>query len=262
MDSQFKMFIFLILGFGGACGYISCILVNMNNIKDKHHGKFMAIQTALGNTGLPILTAIYGYFFVDGHKEDPENQDLEGYFFVVFIISVTICLLIVTFLREYSHEDISSADKEAVSKHETTELSSLVQVDNSRLEDVISQEDVWDFQLLTYLDYHLIIWAAMFTFGGSMMMMTNLSIVAYSWGFGEYSTALTTFASSINMVARIPMGILSDIMAYKIPRVVFIMIANVTLILMFFSCHNYFNLHNSSLIIRFLKLFFIKHLIQ
>ena len=145
-------------------------------------------------------------------------------------------------LREYPIDENTGDVSPESGETSGNELSPLVEEKVIALDKEIEQRhNASGFHPLKYIDYHLILWSSVVNMAGSTLIISNLTIFAKSGNLEKYSTFLTTFAALINTLGRILIGILSDALLHKLPRMSYLVICNAFRTILLFPCMAYSN---------------------
>ena len=90
---------------------MAAIMTSVMNFSVAHRGKVVGILDSCFSGGPALMALLYGVFFVRGHDEDEQNQDLRGFYLTSAIAFIVINLLGVAFLGIYREPDVVSVEK-------------------------------------------------------------------------------------------------------------------------------------------------------
>lgn len=98
------MTIYIFQGFGAIFTYMAAMTTNIHNFTGKHRGKIIGLLDASFSAGPAIMAVVYGSFFVNGHDNDEQNQDLQGFYLTSAIAFAVINALGIAFLGLYPQQ--------------------------------------------------------------------------------------------------------------------------------------------------------------
>ncbi|XP_013395670.1 probable transporter mch1 [Lingula anatina] len=253
---------FLLAGFGAIFSYMAAMITNINNFSKKHRGTVIGILDASFSGGPAAVSAIYGAFFMNGHTHgDEDKQDLPGFFLFSAIGFGVASILGVLTLGNFPPEtEIGGEDHmrsgfkdgggkeddrcglidgegkgddkslswqlkrpETADDEPESKLSLKAEAKSTEPETV----DKTGLALLRDWDFHYLFWNFIFCAGLQLMVQANLTSYLQSFHFEKFSTIITTLSFAIGTVSKFIIGFVTDLLVNRVPRVLFLLIANI-----------------------------------
>ena len=223
-------------GFGVFCGFVAVLPLMARNFSSKQQGCVTGLLFSFLFVGPAVYAAIYGACFINGHHNDPQNQNLSGFFLFSAITAFVVYVFAIIFAKEIPYEepveDEKAAVDEAVEREAAEEKRELISME---IPDFPTPPELTGFALLRSLNFHLVLWPYILSPTVQLTFVNNMSSYLHSFHLAEYTTVVAVLSPSIGSVANIALGTLSDKTLHRVPRVVYQLIFNIlqTLFLLF-----------------------------
>jgi len=249
----FLYFIYLVIGFGSIWSYMVGIMTPINNFDKKHRGKIVGLVDSFYALSGVIFAAIYGGIFET--SEDAAKQNLTGYFLFLLVVVCVINVLGIAILCTVNPSDLLTYMTMKKESKDVTQKESLISnqderssQDFSKTEDieekgdeegteltdaelVYGSRDIYGKELFCSLDFWIIF--SFFTVGPSiaLMFINNVGYVAVSLNRAKWTTTLSITVQAACCVGKLTVGFVSDVLIHKIPRTVWLMLAQILILI-------------------------------
>ena len=194
--------------------YLPSLKINKENWGPNHHAKVIGIQQIPFQFGPVLLSLLYYNFFVNGHSEDVENQNLQGMYSTLWIMFSVACALNVILTQKYpalSQEDEDTEDC-------VSETNQLLPASKSNKTNVMVTHTTFLEGALN-LNTQLVFWAQVTTASPGMVMLNNITVILQSFGWTSYSFYCTMLGPAVALIVKLVAIYISDKCVHKIPRV-------------------------------------------
>lgn len=210
---------------------------NVINFSSKHTGKVVGFLNACFAGSPSIFATIYYNLFTTGDSTIPENQDFQGFMLFFAILYGVVNLLCMAFLRIYT-DSVKSNANVAITNYKDNkgivldELTVAVNGESKITDtgDEIRNNDVFETdlgndsepmslkQLICSLDFHVFAWMFAFASCVGLVYVTNLTVTSKSVSLDYYNNKLVLIIPITNAIVSAIIGILSDMLKTRIPR--------------------------------------------
>jgi hypothetical protein len=222
---------------------------NVINFSSKHTGKIVGFLNAFF-AGSPSVfaTVYYGMFTTGGDSTIVENQDFAGFMLFLAILYGIVNILCMVFLRIYkepvhSENDVSIKyykDSTGVVLDEITivangDVETDVKVNDNKEENVYeinkkymssdSREPMTLRETLCTIDYQLFAWMFAFASSAGLVYGNNITVTSKAMYLDNYNSKLVIIVPITNAIVSASIGILSDLLKEKIPRLALVVLA-------------------------------------
>ena len=210
--------------------YMVALNTNVINFGAKHTGKVVGLLNAFFAGSPSVFATVYYKLFTDGDPTVVENQNF-GSFMIFFAVMYGIAdFLCMIFLRVYSRDNKQS--KIEVKYYNETNGVVLNGAEHNGKADEIgpvtkfetddSDEHMSLKQIACNIDF--LSFALMFAFVSSVGLVytNNITVVSRSVGLNSHNDDLVIIIPITNAIVSASIGILSDILKDKIPRLVLV----------------------------------------
>ncbi|XP_076466799.1 uncharacterized protein LOC143298023 [Babylonia areolata] len=239
---------FFLAGFGAIFTYMAAMMTTVLNFSLAHRGKIIGILDACFSGGPALVALVYGEFFVRGHVNDEQHQDLRGFYLMSAVAFIAINLLGMAFLGVYRDPDaitltthgsktrLVEQDEQRGDEEEDKEgdkhrdLKDQGEVKGRDLVDInpdAGGEDVTGLRLARDFDFHFLLWSYIFCASLQLTFQANITTFLKSTHLEQYNTLLTTLTFASGTVSKFAIGLLSDLLVHRVPRVVLILVTTV-----------------------------------
>ena len=165
--------------------------INLSNFKKSTHGKVTGLLGCSIFIGGAIFTQLYTGLF---------SPNLSDFFLLVMIYSSTVWLLTIFFVGTFNKDnsyDIMDPDQPS---------------------NGMSGDHMCENNPLKTLEFYVLLGVHIFLISGANVLLFMTSLYTESLGLGKYSTGLLTMSTIVTSLSDLAIGILSDFMLEKIPR--------------------------------------------
>ena len=190
------------------------LATNIPNFNPKHRGKLVGTMDGSFSAGPAILALVYGAFFVNGHVNDEQNQNLKGYFLMLSILCASVGVLGWLLLKQLPFDTGTQYQLLPESEDVHAVMSSQ------------SVPDITGKVLLKRFDFHFLFWTSAMCGGLQLMYQNNITAYLKSFDKENYSTLFTTLNPIAAVVSKFFAGFVSDALLKKIPRTAVLLIYN------------------------------------
>ncbi len=169
------------------------VAINLGNFQTSAHGKVSGLLGFSIFVGGTIFTQLYTNLL---------SPNLSDFFLMVTFYSATVCILMILFARRFPEGNgYSNMESE-----ETPEGTVSGEGRNNALNPLKSPE------------LYIILIVCIFTVSGAHVLLFMTDLYAESLGLGKHSSGLLTMSTVVTAVSVLMVGIISDFMLAKIPR--------------------------------------------
>ena len=218
----------------------------LRNFSERYRGRVTSILVSGFSLGVLFYYSIYNNFFIDGHIDDPVNQNLSGYFLFTALFSGSINIIspfVYGYYPEVEDSDGGETEDLLSDKNDSSNVKSVsISLDmnrfslqgKSKMEEDESNQDSNLWQLVTNPVYHMLVWPAAIIMSLETVNVGNLTTYLYSFHQEEYVTTLPYVTPTISLLLKFPLGWLSDILLdHHISRTWWILMANILKLIAF-----------------------------
>lgn len=224
-------FYFFVGGFGAIFTYMAAMMTNVVNFSVAHRGKVVGILDASFSGGPALMALIYGEFFIQGHDQDEEHQDLRGFYLLSAICFIVINLLGVLFLGVYRQTEtleFGSSSRAALVNNEAGGDAEgpddvTKPTDARELNPDVATEEVTGLKLLRLFDFHYLAWAFIMCASLQLVFQVNITTFLKSSHLESHNTLLTTLSFASGLAAKFLFGFTSDMIVHRVPRAAIIL---------------------------------------
>ena len=239
----------------------------------KHTGTMLGHLTAAQSITPLLLILIYNNFFTHGHYDDPINQDVGGYLFLLALLFGVFNLLGIFFYfpPEEEEEGENGSEKPLVLESEekcskfgpefyiqtcvmdppnkkvlsTTKGKKpvFILIDNYFFIETKPGYDLLTVKdLLSSLIYHCVLWPCVFLMAIYALFSNNVTIILTSFGLEQYSAVIPLLSPAYAIVGKVALGLLADKAEKYINKAWYVIIASLlstlgAILCMFFLEH-------------------------
>ena len=237
---------------------MAAMVTVIQNFPAKHRAKVVALLDTMYGSGIMVFATIYTQFFVNGHVQDEQNQNLKGYILFLLITVSATSLLCVMFLRVFPLEEPPLVDKSSdppppflvpmqpvrrpsgsrslmsdfddASSDAFGANTKSTQTLRPRMREAPQKQSSYikSHFLLTFLslDFQCLLWSFVLITSTTVMFMNNLTAMTKSVGLSRYNWLLTIVFSIVGIVSRFVFSPLSDLTYPRVPRVFFLVMGH------------------------------------
>ena len=180
------------------------------------------------SAGPAILALVYGVFFVNGHVNDEQNQNLRGYFLMLTILCASVGVLGWILLKQLPYE--------IGPEHTTLIDSENVENEVPLIKSPHQVPDITGKALIKRFDFHFLFWTSSMCGGLQLMYQNNITAYLKSFDEEKYSTLFTTLNPIAAVASKFFAGFVSDLLLNKLPRTAILLIYNIIQTLVLILC--------------------------
>ena len=212
-------------GVGSGAIYITGMTVCLQNFSERYHGRISGGLITGYNIGVLFYIYIYEYFFMGGHIEDPENQNLGGFFLFTAACSAVVNAISPFVYGHYPSPTEVSSEEVFLTEAESTEWRPGMYSEESH-ETADTKDELSICQLLRNKTYHYLIWPVVIMIAFEPVNVGNLTTYLYSFGLEEYQTTLPYVSPGLSFVLKLLVGWMSDLWLHRIHRIWYVLFAS------------------------------------
>ncbi len=177
--------------------------VNLSNFQKLAHGKVTGTLGLLMFLGASIFNELYAGVF---------SPNLSDYFLMVSVYTGTVFLLMVLFVRRFNEEgDYSTIDSDQEDSY------SVMDSDASN-NDLVSTDDKNNINPLKTPEFYILLTICVCIVSGGHVVLFMVSTFSKSLGLGKYTTSLLTMSTIVSATSVLLLGIISDFILKRVPR--------------------------------------------
>ena len=219
-------FLFIYLtGFGPGFTLFVALNTNIMNFHKKHTGKVVGTLNAFFAGSPSVFATVYYNLFANGDKKDAERQDFRGFMLMIAIMFFVINILNLIFVYKIpvSNPSESSVVVKANENNfiaDNDEKSPLLENAGPKNVGEIMEHEVHVPLHKLLLNVDFILFLIMFSFAStaSLVFGVNITAISKSVKLDNYNETLTIISPITNAVFSIAIGLFSDLVKHRIPR--------------------------------------------
>lgn len=202
---------FIICGLGGSVGYIMALRFNAAHFADDKRGRIIAAMFVFIDSGMITFTLVY-------YRAFTEETRFENLMVVLMIFNGIVYIFCMFCLRP--------PEKSSETNINETEMVSQIGGNDNISSD--ADQNLFPRQsckeLLFNLDYHLLAWFCSSTFGVSLLISNNMTVLTKEEDLSAFDSITTLVYPPIVIVTALSTSFLSDKVKPRIPRLSFLII--------------------------------------
>ena len=225
----FISIIISLTGFGPGFTLFVALNTNIMNFHKRHTGKVVGTLNAFFAGSPSVFATLYYNLFADGDKKDAEKQDFRSFMLMIAIMFAVINILNLLFVYRIpvSNPPEDSAVVKAKEHNfiaDDEEKSPLLENEGPKNVGEIMEHEVHVPLLKILFNVEFILFLIMFSFAStaSLVFGVNVTAISKSVKLDSYNETLTIISPITNAVFSIAIGVFSDLVQHRIPRLKFI----------------------------------------
>lgn len=245
---------FTFAGFGSVFTYMVALNTNIINFDKKHTGKIVGFLNAFFAGSPSIYSVLYYHLFTKGDSTEVSNQDFPGFmlfFAISFGVVDILCVFCVRFwtpteitfvkFENDNNESSNKSDGNDVVEEKDVEIFCFARREEQhgfgvgningdgsvRHNDDLTQRNMSFKEILLNINFQLFMWMFAFASAIGLVYANNLTVISGSLHLDTYNDRLTLIIPITNAVVSASVGLISDLLKHKLPRMWIMIFASI-----------------------------------